>query len=206
MLISHIPIFTYIFTTLNSRLWFWENEITIYAFKITISKILHLRLSPHLIFHLQFSHRSYQQHHPSTHITKSLPAIEVTWRTHCWENRVFAFILAVSEINSFLFLRFFVWKPSNTKEPTLLQFRRSLALQLIDNEWIVNIVDDSPRRWLKRQQVALLHRREIQKSWSIQASYSEESMIIRIVIDVVVTVIIVSRDTFDGGTEFTMDW
>ena len=82
----------------------------------------------------------------------ALPAIEVTWKTFRWENRVFAFILAVSEINTFLFLRFFVWKPSTTKEPTLLQFRRSLALQLIDNQWLVDIVDDSPRR-SKRQRV-----------------------------------------------------
>ena len=41
-------------------------------FKIAISKILHPRLCPHPIFHLQLGHRSYQQHHLSTHITKSL--------------------------------------------------------------------------------------------------------------------------------------
>ena len=41
-------------------------------FKIAISKILHPRLCPHSIVHLQLSHRSYQQHHPSTHLTKSL--------------------------------------------------------------------------------------------------------------------------------------
>ena len=80
------------------------------------------------------------------HVHHALPAIEVTWKTLRWENPVFTFILAVTEINAYLLLRFFVWKPSTTNEPTLLQFCRSLTLQLIDNQWLVDIVDDSPRR------------------------------------------------------------
>ena len=34
----------------------------------------------------------------------SLPSIEDTWVTDRWECRVFAFILAISEVNAFLIL------------------------------------------------------------------------------------------------------
>ena len=67
----------------------------------------------------------------------ALPSIEDTWFTHRWECRVFSFILAITEINAFLALRYFVFA-NNTIEgcPTLLVFRRRLAWQLINNPWI----------------------------------------------------------------------
>ena len=67
----------------------------------------------------------------------ALPSIEDGWRTIRWENRVFSFVLAVSEINAYLFLRYFVcanWERDNV--PTLLMFRRKLAWKLINNQWI----------------------------------------------------------------------
>ena len=65
----------------------------------------------------------------------SVPAFEETWVTHRWPNRVFAFILAVCEINAYLAFRWFVWKnkPSTFKKPTVHQFRRRLAIELIYN-------------------------------------------------------------------------
>jgi hypothetical protein len=60
-------------------------------------------------------------------------SIEETWRTHRWVNRVFAFLLAISEVNTFLAFRSFVWDEEDKME--LLHFRRLLALALINNEW-----------------------------------------------------------------------
>jgi hypothetical protein len=51
---------------------------------------------------------------------------------------VFSFVLAVCEINAFLFLRNFVYT-DGTKNgaPTLLEFRHLLAWELIKNRWIM---------------------------------------------------------------------
>ena len=35
-------------------------------------------------------------------------SIEDTWATKCWENRVFAFLVAISEVNTFLAYCYFV--------------------------------------------------------------------------------------------------
>ena len=70
-------------------------------------------------------------------IRHSTPSIEGCWKTHRWAVRVFSFLLALSETNSFLAMRQFVWHSSTTsrKTPmTLLQFRKKLAMQLIENE------------------------------------------------------------------------
>lgn len=67
----------------------------------------------------------------------ALPSIEDGWRTIRWENRVFSFVLAVCEVNAYLFLRYFVcarWAKDDV--PTLLMFRRKLAWELINNNWI----------------------------------------------------------------------
>ena len=65
----------------------------------------------------------------------SQPSIESTWITHRWVIRVFSFILAISEVNTFLAFRYFVWKEEPDKM-TLHQFRRKLALSLINNEYL----------------------------------------------------------------------
>ena len=67
----------------------------------------------------------------------ALPSVEDTWVTKRWECRVFSFILAITEINAFLALRYFVFGNDTIKGcPTLLVFRRRLAWQLINNPWI----------------------------------------------------------------------
>ena len=64
----------------------------------------------------------------------SLTSIENTWVTDQWECRVFAFILAISEVNVFLIICYFVYCGIRwERTPTLLEFCRKLACQLITN-------------------------------------------------------------------------
>jgi len=50
---------------------------------------------------------------------------------------VFSFVLAISEVNAFLALRYFTFaKGTIAGCPTLIVFRRRLAWQLIRNSWI----------------------------------------------------------------------
>ena len=46
----------------------------------------------------------------NNNLRHKLPSIEETWVTCHWENRVFAFILALSEVNAFLAFRYFFWQ------------------------------------------------------------------------------------------------
>ena len=60
--------------------------------------------------------------------------------TDQWECQVFAFILAISEVNAFLILRYFVYcRLCPEGIPTLLEFCQKLVWQLINNiynrEW-----------------------------------------------------------------------
>lgn len=65
----------------------------------------------------------------------SVLSLEETWITHRWINCVFSFILAITEINAYLALKFFVWIPWNQKIPTLRKFWRKLAFDLIYDEF-----------------------------------------------------------------------
>ena len=51
-------------------------------------------------------------------------SIESTWTTNRWENYVFAFILAITEVNTYLALQFF------TEKKTIISsnFKKSLAM------------------------------------------------------------------------------
>ena len=60
------------------------------------------------------------------------PSIESTWSTHEWSNRVFAFLIAITEVNAFKFFRYFVWKEH--EKMSLHKFRKELALNLIYND------------------------------------------------------------------------
>ena len=70
-------------------------------------------------------------------------SIKETWQTHWWANCVFAFLLAISEVNAFLALRSFIWYKTDKKK--LLHFSRPLALALINNEWHGDKTEESPR-------------------------------------------------------------
>ena len=67
-----------------------------------------------------------------------IPSIEGSWLTSRWPIRVLCFLLAVSEVNTFLAFRFFIWNKKLQPSNTLLQFRRKLAIQLIHNDWLRN--------------------------------------------------------------------
>ena len=71
-------------------------------------------------------------------IRHSVPALEETWITPRWSNRVFCFFLAVSEINAYLAYAYFVWRknPKTFVKPTVHQFRRTLAIDLINNSFL----------------------------------------------------------------------
>ena len=69
----------------------------------------------------------------------AVPSIEGCWGTRRWANRVFSFVLAVSEVNTYLAFRYFIWAiRSNAvkRVPTLLEFRKKLALALIHNDYL----------------------------------------------------------------------
>ena len=73
-----------------------------------------------------------------------IPSLESTWGTHRWENRAFAFLLAVTEVNIWLSLRYFVWEKQNSdmKKTTLLKFRTEFARQLVYNSYIEVVGED----------------------------------------------------------------
>ena len=81
--------------------------------------------------HFKYRH-NIDDHNNLRHAT---PSIESTWLTQRWAIRVFSFLLAISEVNTFLSFRFFVWSQNpSIPKLSLLEFRRKLAVQLIDND------------------------------------------------------------------------
>ena len=66
-------------------------------------------------------------------IRHQVPSLEQTWRTHRGANRVFSFLLAVTEVNCYLAFRFFVW--SDEGKIDFMTFRSRLAWSLIMNEF-----------------------------------------------------------------------
>jgi hypothetical protein len=79
-----------------------------------------------------YKYRHAVNNHNNLH--HSLPLVEGTIMTISWEMHVFSFLLAVSEVNAFLRYRFFCKSDS---VPTLQEFCRKLAWQLIKNRWIM---------------------------------------------------------------------
>ena len=59
------------------------------------------------------------------------PCIEKSWRTIKWECRVFSFIIAITEVNAWLAMKYF-----SGLKLKLLQFRTNLARELIYNPWL----------------------------------------------------------------------
>jgi hypothetical protein len=58
--------------------------------------------------------------------------VETTWATKTWTNRVFAFILAVTEVNVFVASNYFY----NGNHPSMLDFRKIFAYDLINNKYL----------------------------------------------------------------------
>ena len=74
----------------------------------------------------------------------SQTSIEEKCITQLWPNRVFAYLLATSEVNTFLAYRYFFWNEYEIPEYEIL--RRNLREQLIKNSFLL-----SERAHLKRQ-------------------------------------------------------
>jgi hypothetical protein len=79
-------------------------------------------------WHFRYRH-AVDDHNNLRHV---MPSIEDSWVTMRWEVWVFAFLLAITEVNDFLALRFFTfWNGEIEGCPTLLKFCWLLAWQLI---------------------------------------------------------------------------
>ena len=72
------------------------------------------------------------------HLRHLVLSIEQTWATCHWPHRVFSFLLAITEVNCFKAMHYFVWKPLGTQDAPkdLHTFRKKLAFQLINNPYI----------------------------------------------------------------------
>ena len=80
-----------------------------------------------------------------------VPSIEGTWKTHRWATRVFSFILAVAEVNTFLAFKHFIWDGAEKK--TLAEFRSDLAWGLIDNIHLDSEDEVEPVKKKKRRRI-----------------------------------------------------
>jgi hypothetical protein len=86
-------------------------------------------------WHFRYQH-AVDDHNNLCH---GLPSVEDSWTTQQWEIQVFLFVLAISEVNAFLALRYFTFAKGTIPGcPTLIVFCRQLAWQLIRNSWIVS--------------------------------------------------------------------
>ena len=84
-------------------------------------------------FYLHFRYRHAVDDH--NNLRHQVPSLEETWTTCHWACRVFAFLLAVTEVNAYLTVRYFVW--SEEEMMTLVEFCHKLAWALIKNpEWM----------------------------------------------------------------------
>ena len=58
--------------------------------------------------------------------------MEVVWATKCWPNRVFAFLLSISEVNCWLAETQF----TSRRTDSMLSYRKKLTYELIENAYI----------------------------------------------------------------------
>ena len=79
--------------------------------------------------HFLFRH-SVDDHNVKGHSPISL---EVVWATKRWPNRVFVFLLGITEVNYFLAKKQF----TSQKSESMMDFRKSLAYESIENNFIV---------------------------------------------------------------------
>ncbi len=67
----------------------------------------------------------------------SLPSIEYAWKTVRWSICVFTFFKGITKVNTYLVLKQFVFISDLAPMlPDYVDFRRKLAWQLIDNQWL----------------------------------------------------------------------
>ena len=98
-------------------------------------------------FHLHFKFRHVVDDHNK--LRHALPSIEDSWRTNRWPVRVFLFILAITEVNTFLVMCWFNWEKEDV--PTYLSFRRKLAWELIENKFLLGEKETTAYNLRRRQ-------------------------------------------------------
>ena len=93
-------------------------------------------------------------HNHSRHL---VPSIEGTWNTRHWDDRVFQFILAISEVNASLAKKK-IGLGNDNMNHTTQPFRRKLAVGLINNDYITDDTEGVQRsgRMRRRKQQHLL--------------------------------------------------
>jgi Transposase IS4 len=69
-------------------------------------------------------------------------SFEENWATKTWENRVFAFLIAITEVNLCLVSHYF----DGNKELSQIEFRKLLAKELIYNKYIQQEAEDGLQR------------------------------------------------------------
>ena len=111
----------------TTRQWKQNGELVIKKFKY-----------PDVVnIHFLFRH-SVDDHNTKRHSPISL---EVVWATKRWPNRVFAFLLGITEVNCFLAEKQF----TSRKSESMMDFRKLLAYELIENNFIVQ--EQSKKLW-----------------------------------------------------------
>ena len=68
------------------------------------------------------------------------PSLEQVWTTHRWPVRVFSFLLAVLEVNTYLAFKYFVW--NSDEKMDFMTFRSKLAWSMINNMYLKD--EESP--------------------------------------------------------------
>eukprot|EP00804_Cyclotella_cryptica_P017498 CCRYP_006687-RA/>CCRYP_006687-RA protein AED:0.38 eAED:-0.33 QI:0/-1/0/1/-1/0/1/0/213 len=110
-----------------------EDDTCRSTFRCTDSQAVHFKYKKPFDWHFRYRH-AVDDHNNLRH---ALPSLEDTWITQRWEIRVFSFLLAITEVNVYLALKYFVWPSEGLEEfPTLLEFRRQFSWLLIDNQWL----------------------------------------------------------------------
>ena len=89
-------------------------------------------------FEWHFKYRHIVDDH--NNLRHGLPSLEDTWRTSRWALRVFCFLLAVTEVNTFLVIRYFVVGRGHMCKYHV--FRRQLAWMFINNSKILSSVEE----------------------------------------------------------------
>ena len=117
------------------RAYYENGEIKNCTFKYMIPFANHF-----LYRHMVNDHNSIQH---------QVPSLEQTWTTHRWANRVFAFLLALSEVNSYLALRYFVWKGEEKMQ--FMEFPSKLGWELINNQYLDEEEDNGERKSKRRR-------------------------------------------------------
>lgn len=102
------------------------------------------------VFHNHFKFRHQVDDHNNRR--HSPISFEENWATKRWENRVFAFLLAITEVNVLLSSQYFDGEESQSQ----IAFRKKLAWALIYNKYIQQETQDELRR-SKRKSINLDH-------------------------------------------------